>query len=189
MATVGYARVSTGEQELQSQLDALDAAGVDRVFSESASSTSKRPQLQAALDYMRPGDVLVVVAIDRLARSIVDFVLLLERFKSEGIEFRSLTQPFDSTTPEGRMMLTTMASFAQYEREMISRRTRAGLEAARRSGSKAGRRTVLTADVLDAIQSMHARGKLIPEIASTLRISPRSVTRGFAMLRAAERLT
>src|SRR5680860_287467 len=107
MALIGYARVSTGEQDLRPQLDALEGAGVDRVFSEHVSSTStQRPQLAAALDYMREGDVLVVVAIDRLSRSLVEFATLMERFDAEGLAFRSLSQPFDTSTPEGRMAVS-----------------------------------------------------------------------------------
>ncbi len=187
MALIGYARVSTGDQDLQPQLDALEAAGVDRVFSEHASSTSRqRPELAAALDYMREGDVLVVVAIDRLSRSLIEFATLMQRFDKEGLAFRSLSQPFDTSTPEGRMVTHLFAMFAQMERETISRRTRAGLDAARAKGRTGGRPFVITPDVLESVLHLKRdKKKTHAEIAAALRISERSVSRAVADLRLA----
>ncbi|NYI42861.1 recombinase family protein [Demequina lutea] len=192
MALIGYARVSTSDQELQPQLDALAAAGVDRVFAEHVSSTSThRPQLAAALDYMqnRVGDVLVVVAIDRLSRSLIEFATLMERFDKEGLAFRSLTQPFDTSTPEGRMVTHLFAMFAQMERETISRRTRAGLESARAQGRVGGRPFVVTPDLLESVLHLKTLKKTHAEIAKALRISERSVSRAVAELRRAGSLS
>lgn len=184
MTLVGYARVSTDSQDLAAQLDALAAAGCTRVFSEVVSSTVvTRPQLQAALDYLRSGDVLVVVAVDRLSRRTLEFLTLIEQLSTAGVEFRSLTQDFDTTTPAGRMVMSIFAVFAQNEREDISRRTKAGLASARARGSAFGRPSVLTADRLEAIADAHRRQRDVASIAATLGISPRSVARGLALLR------
>ncbi len=190
MARIGYARVSTGDQDLQPQFDALAAASVGRVFAEHVSSTSThRPQLAAALDYMRDGDVLVVVAIDRLSRSLIEFATLMARFDKEGLAFRSLTQPFDTSTPEGRMVTHLFAMFAQMERETISRRARAGLQSARAQGRVGGRPFVVTPDILESVLHLKTLEKTHAEIATALRISERSVSHAVADLRHAGSLS
>lgn len=185
MALIGYARVSTDSQSLEPQLSELRNAGCERIFSESASGArSNRAQLDAALEYMREGDVLVVVAIDRLSRSILQTVLLFEMLNSRGLGFKSLSQPFDTTTPEGRMMMQVMAAIAELERAFISRRTLAGLANARAEGVRLGRPVVLTDEVLRTLATLYLREHSISEMATTLKISQRSVTRGLAQLRA-----
>lgn len=191
MALIGYARVSTDDQDLAPQVDALEQAGCERIFTEHASGTRvDRTELDAALDYMRSGDVLVVWAIDRLSRSIVQLVNLLASLDERGIQFRSLTQPIDTTTPEGRFFLNVMGSFAELERDMISRRTKAGLEASAARGIKPGRPSVITPEVLETIRATLERAPSTTRrtLARTLRISEPSVSRAIKQLRDAGEL-
>ena len=152
---IGYARVSTLDQSPALQLDALKAAGCDRIFEEKASGAKEdRPQLMRALDHMRPGDVLVVWKLDRLARSIKQLVSLLEDLNRRGIGFRCLAPSIDTTTPEGRLLYTITGAFAQFEREIIQQRTMAGLKAALARGRKGGRPTKMDAGTLAAAKAM-----------------------------------
>ncbi|WP_428094855.1 recombinase family protein [Demequina sp.] len=191
IALIGYARVSTDDQDLAAQISALESAGCERIFSEHASGTRvDRLELDAALDYLRAGDVLVVWAIDRLSRSVLQLVNLLADLGARGVDFRSLTQPIDTTTAEGRFFLNVMGAFAELERDMISRRTKAGLAAAAARGAVGGRPTVLTADVLETIRSTLERAPSTTSatLARTLRISGASVSRGIKQLRDAGEL-
>lgn len=139
MAKIGYARVSTREQNLDMQIDALTGAGCELIFSESISSGKERKELQKALDCLRVGDVLVVWKLDRLARSLKELVLMISSLNDKGIEFRSISDGIDTTSSLGKCQLGIFASLAQYERDIIRERTRAGLEAAKRRGRKGGR--------------------------------------------------
>lgn len=152
---IGYARVSTLDQDPGLQLDALTAAGCERVFQEKASGVKEdRPQLVAALDHMRNGDVLVVWKLDRLARSIKQLVALLDTLNEKGIGFRCLAPAIDTTTPEGRLLYTITGAFAEFERELIRQRTQAGLKAALARGRKGGRRKKLDDEALAAARAM-----------------------------------
>ncbi len=143
---VGYARVSTLDQTVALQLDALNAAGYVRVFEETASGAQRdRPQLAAALDYMRAGDTLVVWKLDRLARSTKQLIETVEDLARRGIGFRCLTQDIDTTTAGGRLVFTIFSAIAEFEREIIQERTRAGLDAARARGRRGGRPPALKA--------------------------------------------
>lgn len=141
---IGYARVSTDEQDTALQLDALKRQGVTRVFEEKRSSAAHRPILGACIDTTREGDTLVVYKVDRLARSLRDLLQLLDRLTARGVHFRSCTEPIDTTTPAGSMLLQIIGAFAEFERNMIRERTRAGLAAARARGTKLGRARALT---------------------------------------------
>lgn len=137
---LGYARVSTTDQDLALQLDALRAAGCGRIFEEKTSGAKEdRPELARLLDHARRGDVLVVWKLDRLARSLKQLVLALEDLGKRGIGFRCLAPAIDTTTPEGRLLYSITGAFAEFEREIISQRTRAGLKAALARGRKGGR--------------------------------------------------
>ena len=154
---IGYARVSTQDQHPALQLDALHAAGCTRVFVEQASGAQRdRPQLQAALDYARPGDTLVVWKLDRLARSLKQLIETIELLASREIGFRSLTEAIETTTAGGRLVFHIFASLAEFERAIIRERTRAGLDAARARGRKGGRPPALTARELTAAKAMLA---------------------------------
>ncbi len=137
MHLIGYARVSTSDQNLELQLDALKEAGCRRVFEETASGTNKaRPQLLAALDFLRPGDTLVVWKLDRLARSVQQLIEIIEQLHKRGCGFRSLTEAIDTTTAGGRLIFHIFGALAEFERSIIRERTIAGLEAARARGRK-----------------------------------------------------
>ena len=146
MAQVGYARVSTGDQDTALQLDALDKTGVRVVFQESTSSVGPRPQLQRALKSLCPGDVLVVWKVDRLARSLADLLQILTRLKAVGAALKSLTEPIDTSTPIGEFTIQILGAVAQLERSLIRERSIAGQVAAIRKGRWPGRPRKLTPD-------------------------------------------
>jgi DNA invertase Pin-like site-specific DNA recombinase len=132
---IGYARVSTTDQDAAVQVQALEAAGCERIFEEKASGGRwDRPELHDLLDQLRPGDTLVVWKLDRLARSLKDVLTIMERVEKAAAGFRSLTEAIDTTTSAGRMMMQMIGSFAEFERSMLRERTQAGLAAARKEG-------------------------------------------------------
>ena len=149
MAFVGYARVSTLDQDPALQLDALAAAGCTKVFEERASGArADRPGLRQALDYVREGDVLVVWKLDRLGRSLVHLIETVTTLEQRGVGFRSITEAIDSTTPGGRLVFHLFGALGQFERDLIRERTRAGLAAAAARGRKGGRKPVIDAEKL-----------------------------------------
>ena len=138
MAKIGYARVSTQDQSLDLQIDELKKVGCEKIFSEKMSGAkSDRPQLEACLDFLRAGDVLVVYKLDRLGRTTKQLINLVEELKEKGIHFQAITNGIDTSTPQGKFFFTVMAGFAEMERELIRERTNAGLQAARARGEKA----------------------------------------------------
>lgn len=160
MAKVGYARVSTDGQDVALQVDALKAAGCERIFTETASGAQRdRPELARALDYMRKGDVLVVWKLDRLARSMKQLIETIELLDGQGIGFRSVTEAMDTTTPGGRLLFHICGALAEFERGIIRERTAAGLAAARAQGRTGGAKRKL-----DEAAKREARALLaIPE--------------------------
>jgi len=149
---VGYARVSTQDQSLELQLDALRVAGCEQVFSEKITGKSReRPELTTCLKVLRKGDVLVVWKLDRLARSLKDLVELINELESRQIGFRSLTESIDTTTAGGRLVFHIFGALAEFEHNLIRERTIAGLVAARARGRKGGRKpSMSTADTRKA---------------------------------------
>ncbi len=144
LVDVGYVRVSKREQNPELQRRELRAAGCERIFEERVSSREeKRPQLEAAFDYCRAGDVLVVWRLDRLGRSIKELIGLVNGLEDRGVGFRSLRESLDTTSPGGRLVFHVFASIAEFERDVIRERTMAGLEAARARGRKGGRKPVM----------------------------------------------
>lgn len=142
---IGYSRVSTRDQKPHLQLDALREAGCERIFEETVSGAKReRPELQAALDFMRSGDTLVIWKLDRLARSTHQLLETVERLLQRGIGLKALTQDIDTTTAGGRLIFTVFGAIAEFEREIIRERTCAGLDAARARGRKGGRPRVLS---------------------------------------------
>lgn len=141
---IGYARVSTNEQDATAQVQALEAAGCELIFREKASGGRwERPELHRLLGQIRKGDVLVVWKLDRLSRSLKDVLTIMERVDKVRAGFRSLTEVIDTTTPAGRMMMQMVGSFAEFERAMLKERTSAGLAVARKEGRIGGRRPKL----------------------------------------------
>ncbi|MCA1672014.1 MAG: recombinase family protein, partial [Actinobacteria bacterium] len=139
-ALVGYSRVSTRDQNLDRQTDALTAAGCLRIFADKRSGkTSARPELAKALDFMRPGDTLVVASLDRLSRSLQDLIAMVAELRRRGAGFRSLHEQLDTTTPGGRLVFHVFAALAEFIRELIVEGTREGLDAARARGRVGGR--------------------------------------------------
>ena len=160
---IGYARVSKSlGQDPAMQVQALRAAGAERVFVEQASGGRwDRPELHHLLDTLRAGDVLVVWKLDRLSRSLRDLLTLLDRLQALEVGFRSLTEQIDTTTPAGRMMLQMLGAFAEFEREMTRERTREGLAAARAEGRIGGRKPKLSADAARRAGALRAGGALL----------------------------
>jgi DNA invertase Pin-like site-specific DNA recombinase len=156
---VGYARVSSGHQDLQLQLDAFDAAGVARVYYEKRSAVVKRPELERLLSEVRSGDVVVVWKLDRLARSLSDLLSVVDRLKGVGVGFRSLTEYLDTTNPLGVFTFQVLGAVAQLERSMIRERAIAGQVAAYKRGVRwGGGRAVLTPTDREAICRLKATG-------------------------------
>ena len=171
MANVGYARVSTLDQDLSLQLDALAAAGCEKVFEDHASGArADREGLQAALDYVRDGEVLVVWKLDRLGRSLPHLIETVTALSKRGVGFRSLTEAIDTTTPGGRLVFHIFGALGQFERDLIQERTRAGLAAAAARGRKSGRKPVITDEKLKRARGMIGKGLTVREIATRLKV-------------------
>src|SRR5580693_2213498 len=162
---IGYARVSTSEQETAAQVTALKAAGCERIFREKGSGGRwDRPELHRLLDNLRKGDVLVVWKLDRLSRSLRDVLTIMERLGEAKAGFRSLTEAIDTTTAAGRMMMQMVGAFAEFERAMLRERTKLGLARARAAGRKGGAQSKLSpAGQKEAISMVNA-GKTQTEI-------------------------
>lgn len=172
---IGYARVSTDDQDAALQRDALKAAGCSRIFEDKASGkNTDRPELTKALDYLREGDTLCVWKLDRFARSLIDLVTMVDALRERGIGFKVLTGALaniDTNTADGRLMLQIIGAMAEFERSLIRDRTRAGLEAARKQGRVGGRPSVVNEDVLAVARARQAKGESITAIAKALKVS------------------
>jgi DNA invertase Pin-like site-specific DNA recombinase len=173
---IGYARVSTGDQNLDLQIDALQQAGCERIFEEKLSgSRSDRPELEQLLDQARPGDVIMIWKLDRLGRSLKHLVELVSHLNERRIGLRSINDPIDTTNAQGKLIFNIFASLAEFERDLIAERTQAGLRSARARGRVGGRPKGLTSDAeLKAIaaEALYREGKLsVVEITNNLSIS------------------
>ena len=170
---IGYARVSTDDQNLDSQRHALARAGVDKLYEDKASGrTIDRPQLAECLRSLREGDTLIVWRLDRLGRSVRDLVELINRLKADGVQFASLTEQIDTTTPMGAFIFHVTAALAELERNIIRERTMAGLVAARARGRKGGRPPKLSEAQVKAIKTlMDAKELTVKEIAKQFGVS------------------
>jgi DNA invertase Pin-like site-specific DNA recombinase len=171
---IGYARVSTGGQNLERQLDALKAVGCRRVFAEKQSGRdTDRPELAACLDFMAAGDTLVVPSLDRLSRSLQDLITTVGDLRRRGVGFTSLHESLDTTTPGGRLVFHVFAALAEFIRELIVSGTREGLAAARARGRVGGRPTVATPEIIRAARDMLPNPDAsITAIARLLGVSP-----------------
>lgn len=171
---VGYARVSTEEQNLDMQIAALRRAGVraDAIHTEKTSGVAmRRPGRDIAVKMARPGDTLVVWKLDRIGRSLYDLLTFIRDLEAKEIGFWSLQDSIDTKTPAGRVMLAMLGAFAQFERDLIAERTRAGVARAKERGVKFGRESKLTADVRSEFEKRYRAGQSVPEIALALKIS------------------
>jgi DNA invertase Pin-like site-specific DNA recombinase len=169
---IGYARLSTDEQSLDLQLDALKAAGCRRVFTGKVSTTkADRPGLAEAVSHLRDRDVLVIWKLDRLGRTVKGLVDFVADLHERRIQFRSLTDGIDTTTPAGRFFFHIMASLAQMERELLAERTRAGLAAARRRGRLGGRKRRMTPGKVESARKLLKSGLAPREVAQNLSVS------------------
>lgn len=182
MALIGYARISTLEQMVTSQRDALAAAGCERIFEDLgvSGSVERRPGLDAALAFLQTGDVLVVVRLDRLGRSTRHTLAFLHNLSGRGVEFRSLREAINTSGPMGRAMLTILAAFAELERDMIRERTTAGLAAARARGRVGGRPRALTAAKVELAALLRNRGLSVAQIAEQVGTSRATIYRALA---------
>ena len=169
---IGYARVSTHDQNLELQRDALTMAGCPKVFEDKVSGTrADRPGLAKALEMLRDGDTLVVWKLDRLGRSVKQLVDLVGELQKQRVQFRSLTDSIDTGTPSGRFFFHVMASLAEMERELVVERTRAGLEVARLLGRKGGRKPKMTESKVESAKKLLATGVPPRDVAKNLGVS------------------
>ena len=177
---VGYARVSTFDQDPQMQIDALVDAGVDsrHLYEERISgSTIQRIKLKEVLEFVKDGDILVVWKLDRLGRSLQDLIRIVKDLKDRGVGFKSLTEGIDTTNSGGMLIFHIFGSLAQFERELIRERTLAGLEAAKRQGRKGGRPRSLNEEQLETMKDLIKKGKGVSYIARSLNTSRYTVYR------------
>jgi DNA invertase Pin-like site-specific DNA recombinase len=171
LANIGYARVSTLDQDTSLQLDALKAAGCGKVFEDRASGAkTDRVGLADALAYVREGDVLIVWKLDRLGQSLPHLIETVAAVEQRGAGFRSLTEAIDTTTPGGRLVFHLFGSLGQFERDLIRERTRAGLDAAAARGRKGGRKPVVSDDTLTRARALMSKGLTVREAATRLKI-------------------
>lgn len=168
---IGYARVSTLDQDTRLQMDALSAAGVGTVYSEKGSSTGARPELQRCLASLKEGDVLVVWKLDRIARSLGDLLGILARLKAKKIGLRSLTEPIDTSSAIGEFMVQVLGAVAQLEKAMIRERVIAGQVAAIVRGASHGRPKMLNPEQISTVLDMRRSGMTKPAIAKLFNVS------------------
>lgn len=185
MTTIGYARVSTDEQTLDLQTDALRAAGCDRIETDHGMSgaTTRRPGLDRALAALQAGDTLVVWRIDRLGRSLAHLIETVADLGIRGVAFRSLTDPVDTTTPAGQLVFHIFGALAEFERKLIRERTMAGLAAAKARGVALGRRPSLTPLQAQHAAALLASGLPTREVGRILGVSHTSIRRASARAR------
>ncbi len=176
---IGYARVSTDDQNLDLQRDALQKAGCEQIYTDQVSGTkARRPGLEQALSHLREGDTLVVWRLDRLGRSLRHLIETVTELQEKGIGFKSLTESIDTTTSGGRLVFNIFASLAEFEREIIRERTQAGLQAARARGRTGGRPKALTEKQVQMLNQLASdKNRSVNEICRTLGISRKTFYR------------
>jgi DNA invertase Pin-like site-specific DNA recombinase len=177
MAIIGYARVSTLEQNLNLQIDSLKLMGADKIFTDKVSSGSdKRPGLARLLSQLREGDTIVVWRLDRLARNLKQLLDLVQRFQEMRVSFKSITEAIDSTTAQGKLFLSVFGALAEFEKNLIRERTMAGLKSARARGRIGGRPTVLNSEKIKEVHRLFHKKRLhSEEVARVVGISRSSV--------------
>jgi DNA invertase Pin-like site-specific DNA recombinase len=180
---VGYARVSTDEQNLDLQLDALKLAGCEQLFTDKITGTAKTKEgLAEAIKYLREGDTLVVWKLDRLGRTVKGLVELVERFQTRGVQFKSITDSIDTSTAAGRFFFHVMAALAEMERELIKERTKAGLTAARARGRMGGRKPKMDVSKINSAKQLLNSGMTGKDVAQNLGVSRATLYRAIALV-------
>lgn len=183
--TVGYARVSTREQNLDSQLEQLEKAGASRIFQEKLSGVDKdRPELKQLLDYVRSGDTVAIAKIDRIARSTKHLLEITEQLQVKGVELKILNINLDTSTPTGKLMLTMIGAIAEFERELMLERQRDGIEKAKQAGKYKGRKATARAKS-EQVKELLYKGYTKQKTADELEIGIASVYRIARDLKAA----
>ena len=178
MATIGYARVSSVGQSLNVQVDNLNDFGCEKIYQEKRSgTTANRPQLKQCLDYVRDGDVLVITKLDRLARSTLDLHKIVEQLNAKNVGFKVLDQSIDTTTKEGRLMFSILASIAEFETELRKERQLEGIEKAKQNGVQFGAKPKLTDEQIEEMRAKRKSGVLIKDLMSQYQLSKASVYR------------
>jgi DNA invertase Pin-like site-specific DNA recombinase len=182
---IGYARISTQDQNLNLQQDALEKSGCDRVFTDTISgSKSERMGLREAIDFMREGDSLVVWRLDRLGRSLKHLIQTVETLQSKGIGFRSLQENIDTTSGGGKLIFHIFCSLSEFERDVIRERTQAGLKAARARGRQGGRPPILDTKKVELVRAMYADLNKSPkDICDAFKISRTTLYRYVASMK------
>jgi DNA invertase Pin-like site-specific DNA recombinase len=170
---IGYARVSTDDQNTDLQLDALKRAGCGRIYTDKGQGGAKRsrPQLDKCLADLKPGDVLTVWKLDRLGRSLSHLVAVLEDLNGRGVAFHSLTEAIDTSNAAGRLLGHMIAALAEFERALITERTRAGIKAAKRRGVKLGRKPALSPEQITHARKLIDKGESPGEVAKLLKVA------------------
>jgi DNA invertase Pin-like site-specific DNA recombinase len=169
---IGYARVSTQDQNLDMQIEALTNAGCEKLFHDKTSgSRAERPGFSKVLETLREGDTLIVLKLDRLGRSVKNLVDFVSALQKQGIQFKSLTDAIDTRAPSGRFFFHVMASLAEMERELTVERTRTGLEVARKLGRKGGRKRRMTDSKIESAKRLLANGVPPRDVALNLSVS------------------
>lgn len=179
---IGYARVSTKDQKLRMQIDALERVGCDRIFTDHGVSggKQKRRGLDAALKELQPDDVLIVLRLCRLGRSVAHLADLLTRFHAEGVHFCSVAEGINTTTPGGKLVYHIFAGIAEFQRDIIRENTIIGIEAARKRGKKIGRPHKLNnCEIMDAHEMIFVHGATMREAAVRYDVTPSTICRAF----------
>jgi DNA invertase Pin-like site-specific DNA recombinase len=176
---IGYARVSTRDQNLDLQLKALKKAGCQKIFREKVSGVTRhRPELQRVLDQVRSGDTIIVWKLDRLARSTRDLLNTMETLNEAGAKFQSISEPWaNTTTHAGKMIMTVFAGIAEFERDLIRERTGAGRDAAKERGVRFGRPRKLNEDQVKVASQLLGEGKAVRDIARTFNVHEATIYR------------
>ncbi len=181
---IGYARVSTDEQTTAAQRAALEAAGCDAIHTETAGGAAKRPALEEALARLQPGDVLTVWKFDRLARSLPDLLQIGQRIEGAGAHLRSLTEDIDTSSSAGRLVFHVMGAMAQFERDLIRERTKAGMAAARKAGRNIGRPRALSPDQVRKARLLIQNGESPASVARAFKVGVSTLRAAIAGARA-----
>ena len=176
---IGYSRVSTSGQSLNSQLEELGKVGCAKIYSEKVSGArSDRAELQRLLKGLEPGSVVIVTRLDRLARSTIDLLTIIKVIADRGCLFKSLADPWcDTTTPGGRLMLTVLSGLAEFERDLIKARTSDGRERAKRAGIRMGRKPKLSPHQIAEVRDRKAGGESVRFLARSYGVSPNTISR------------